>query len=289
MRPLWAAALLGLSAAAQAATADLYADCARIDDQKQLALISREFQTQTLAFAAVDTTSTGRASEGEVEQLFVRNWDDVRRFLLMLPRSCQKLKYLFIATHGGPGFITFNDGPDGPTIVELDTNLPRKLEGLSQVLAPGAEVHLGGCSVARKCEGENFAYVMAGLLLRSGGGTFRAERSDQASFLGITRARGIRAAHIIDVARGGRPTFRRDTIERDDCRRQLTRALDRLSACGASAGGRAQPEAAADLQAALSAYDGMPQRFATGRRPFLTMVGYNSSLTRYEAARKCGQ
>lgn len=79
--------------------------------------------------------------------------------------KCERVRSLGIDSHGSPGSLLFSN--DSLTIKKLDD----VFHGLDCVMAPGADIHFGGCSIARDCRGEDFLAAVATVLLRQSGGS----------------------------------------------------------------------------------------------------------------------
>lgn len=293
MNPLALAS--GLFLLAGAARADECPPCSGTSEVS-LAIVSKEFVAnqglgQTMHLAAIDSTYRRASPDGLPQEMqAAADVRDFRRILQEKARLCQRVRFLYVATHGGPGYIGFDDGAESAEIVELDGQLQSKLGGLSCVFAPGAEVRFGGCSVAKSCEGENFANAAAGYMLHDHGGLFWAETLTQRSIGGLTAnfdvksLIGMQGARRLSVAAGsGAASWEEQPTEKNECRQKLQEAVNVLTGCGQLGRGSPQPGALAEARDALAAWDRMPGRFSDPA----TLVKYNQALSHFEPHRRC--
>ena len=253
---------------------------------------SREFleADQGSHFRAVNSTFESAAPSADRDDYWFSTAQEFRGQLLSMAKRCQRVKYMMIATHGGPGFISFGDGADRASNVELNASLPEMFGGLACALAPGATVKLAGCSVAAGCEGENFVASVAQLLLSRGGGVLLAERSDQRSlFGGLTPDFGFKGGHRLSVSPGGSIDWgERQPIAMQLCRQKLADAandiLARAPKCTGAAN-RAAMDSARQIQEAVAAFDALGDRFSGG--PHLTALGqYNAAVDAVASAKR---
>jgi hypothetical protein len=279
------AVVLSLPAAAQE-------DCPPCPEgTRELTLLvgSREFIApgQTMHLSAVHSEfASGAPTSGERDDVWVSSPQELRREVLGFARRCRRIKYMMIATHGGPGWFGLGDGGEQASVLQLDANLERTLGGLSCALAPGATVKLSGCSVASRCEGENFVSVVAKQLLSRGGGLLEAERSDQNSLGGLTPTFGMRGSHKLRVAPGGRIEWERSPIPQQQCREKLSDAANSILAKARNCLGGANREAmdaARQLQEAVADLDASPDRFDAGTA---ALARYNAAVENAENVKK---
>lgn len=274
-------AVLGAALAVPAAAQEDCPPCPGGTSEVTVLLGSREFIApgQTMHLAAVYSEFESAApSSGARDEFWVSTPREFRRDLLDLAKRCKRVKFLMIATHGGPGYFSFSDGADALTLMELDGNLERNLGGLSCALARDATVKLSGCSVASRCEGENFVAVVARQLLSRGGGTLEAERSDQNSIAGLTPTFGIRGSHRLHVAPGGRIEWDRAPIPHQRCRQTLADAANEILARAPDCSGAANRDAmdtARQLQEAVAGLDRYSDRFNADAA---TLARYNAAV-----------